>query len=313
MTTYTESDSGMNEVEAWGKDILAEAYANSQAYKILNEAGMVRKGKEENYDWNYYTALTGFAVRTNQYDEMASDALNVSSVAFATKDLRRSLGCPITFDALEVGETIGVTIDNVKKMLVEALTDDRDQLILRDGCGTDGDISASAIGTNGSYIIHGNRVGDTTSAIASGDTLEINDIIKLWKAVRTENCKPTHLFIHPIQAAHLLMGSPIRSAAEFGNNRALVTGEIPDILNMKVISTTNVKNFTSSGTDFGIDGYAGLMIDVNRAYGIWENVQLRLGLDTLERQTLYWVTASYKMDVEELDAKGSALLVSGAY
>jgi len=314
MTYYTESDT-VPEVEIWGDRIIKETLSNSQAYKVLSENGMIVRGTAEKYEWPYYTALEGFAVRTHQYEDYTTDAVNSGSRAFATINLEPGLTLPISFAALRVGALSGFTLNAMQQMIIDGLTMYKDQQILRDGVSTDGDISLCAIVAGGGhYKLHGHPIDTTTTSktIDTGDKIEVDDILELADALRGSNEKPSHLFLHERQLTHLKMSSTFKSSSEYGNNSPLVTGQIPMIDGIKIIPTTNVMPFTSAGTDFGGNGYAGLMIDVKRAYGIYENYALELGLDTVTRQRLHYVTATYQMDVEELDFGAIGVLCSSA-
>lgn len=302
LTTESDSFTGA-EIKAWKTSIMDAAQPLSQAYNILASNGMVIRGSEETFYWPIITAsemLTGFATRTNQYDAFATDDFDFNTVTFSTVDKRKGLTVPITLDALQSQKKLGLGLDLIKKQLALAMAKQKDIDILRNDAN--GDVSASS-------IPHAVVCG-SDSTVDSGDIVTLEDIAELKAMLEEDDCHPTHLFIHPYQEFQLLKDSAVRSAMEYGRNTAVRTGHVPTLLGLEIIVTTNVAAYTSSATDFNTDGYEGLMIDVNRAYGIYENEDIHFGVDITEKQTLYEISMSYKQDIQLLDSNAAGLLVS---
>jgi len=302
LTTESDSFTG-DEIKAWKTTIMDAAQPLTKAYSVLASNGMIVRGSEETFYWPVITSsgmLTGFATRTNQYDAFATDDFDFDTVTFTTVDKRKGLTVPITLDALQSQKKLGLGLDLIKKQLALAMAKQKDVDIITNDAN--GDLSASSIPH---YVIAG-----TDATVDSGDILTLNDIAELKAKLEEDDCHPTHLFIHPYQEYQLIQDSAVRSAMEYGSNTAVRTGHVPTLLGLEIIVTSNVKSYSSSAADFNTDGYEGLMIDVNRAYGIYENEDIHFGVDITEKTTLYEISMSYKQDIQLLDSNAAGLLVS---
>lgn len=147
-----------------------------------------------------------------------------------------------------------------------------------------GNATSSTSSTPGAQVLYG---GDATSGVtlSTGDILTTDLVAEARKLLMTKNKQyrataagsgggygavqaakttgnpwssspqePFILFIGPSQEEAFLKDSQFVNAAEYGSREALLNGEIGKYLGIKIVSTNNVENETTSGTTFDEEG-----------------------------------------------------------
>lgn len=288
----------------WAPEIIARAAPLCKAESVLGAGGRVYT-----ISGNYFRVPLGqamtepsdWSVMTPGSADFESEDYDLSHVALSLS--RYGFRSEISRDALNDWAPVGLNVMNaLKEEMITWLKIKKDQLILQDD--VNGDLSASAL----SSVVSG-----SDSTIDSGDTLAPEDLNEAKTLIEENNRADDGefwFFAHPRQIKALRDDSQFTNAAEYGDNRVVMSGEIGEYLGIRIIATTNVKAYTSSATDFTTNGYEGLLINNRYAYAVATNEPLLIEPDYDASQTLHEINASFTYVVANIDTNAAVLVAS---
>lgn len=290
--------------QEWAPEIIKRAAPLCKAESVLGAAGRVYT-----IAGNYFRIPIGTAMtEPSDWSAMTPGSADFESEDFDINDLALSLSrygfrSEISRDAINDWAPVGLNVmDALKQEMITWLAIKKDQLILQDDANSD--LSASAL----SSVVSG-----SDSTIDSGDTLAPEDLNEAKTLIEENNRADDgefFFFAHPRQVKALRDDSQFTNAAEYGSNRVVMTGEIGEYLGIRIIVTTNVASYTSSGTDFNTDGYEGLLINSRYAYAVATNDPLLIEPDYDASQTLHEINASFTYAVGNIDTNAAVLVAS---
>ena len=288
-----------------GKEIIERAAPLSKAESVI-KAG----GRYYEFQGNYYRVPIGKAMtEPSSWTVMTPGSADFESEDFDIDDVvlsvvRYGFRSEISRDALKDWAPVGINVMNeLKNEMIRWLTIKKDRLILQDDAN--GDLSSSAL----SYVVSG-----ADSTIDAGDVLapeDLNEALTLLEENdRGAGDGEIWAFLHPRQIKALRDDSQFTSAAEYGSNRVIMTGEVGEYLGIRIIATTNVASYTSADTDFNTDGYEGLLINAKYAYAVGTNDPLLIETDYDASQTLLEINASFTYAVANIDTNAAVIIAS---
>jgi len=291
--------------QEWAKEIIKRAEPLCMAESALRAGG-----RFYTVAGNYgrlpiavkMTEPSDWQVMTPGSTDFESENFDIDDVTYTIS--RYGFRSEISRDAIKDWAPVGINVINeLKNEMISWLTEKKDKLILTDDVNSD--LSASAL----SYVVSGS---DTT--IDAGDVFapeDLNEAITLIRAA-DRGKKPGSLvfFGHPYMLKSLRDDSQFTNASEYGSNEVILSGEIGQYLGVKIVETTNVQAYTSSGTDFNTDGYEGLLIDTGYSYAVATNDPLLIEVDYDPSQTLTEVNASFTYSVSNIDTNAAVLVAS---
>jgi N4-gp56 family major capsid protein len=235
--------------------------------------------------------------------DFESEDFDIDNIAMTLT--RYGFRSEISRDAIkDWGPTAINVMNELKAEMARKLAVHKDQLIIRDDVNAD--LSSSAL----SYVFSGSN-----ASCDSGDTLTPEDLNEALTLIEEDNRAVAGdgdlvFFCHPRQIQALRDDSQFTNAAEYGSRDVIATGEIGSYLGIRIIPTTNVQSYTSSGTDFTTTGYEGLLMNAKYTYAVATNDPLLIEPDYDASQTLHEVNMSYTYAVANIDTNAAVLVVS---
>lgn len=258
--TYT-STSGLTNL--WGKLWADMVIRYGEAERRFDQVAIINKDLVNSTDKTVYIPKTtkhldmGTTARTEDADlgvrtTTALDSLEGVEIAMAASNF-------------EMG-AIGISREAAKMNRVNLVTEARNAIAQELSDNVDKAIATELQDTTVPNVVYG---GDATAVdgLATGDVFNLDMIPDAMEKIESENFFPKYLFLHPIQIKPLRKDSQFISAAEYGDNRVVLKGEIGEYLGLQVIKTTNTPGHSSGATDtnessktWGATGKCGIMV-----------------------------------------------------
>jgi len=291
--------------QEWAKEIIARAAPLCMAESVIRGAGRLYTVAGNYGRLPIATAMTepsSWTAMTPGSADFESEDYDIDDVTYTL--VRYGFRSEIGRDAIKDWAPVGINVINeLKNEMITWLTKKKDLLVLTDDVNSD--LSSSAL----SCVVSG-----SDSTIDAGDVLSPEDLNEartlLEAADRGASTGQLVFFAHPYQVKALRDDSQFTNAGEYGNNEIVLNGEIGKYLGIKIVETTNVQAYTSSGTDFTTNGYEGLLMNAKYAYAVATNDPLLIEVDYDPSQTLTEVNASFTYCVSNVDTNAAVLVAS---
>lgn len=176
-------------------------------------------------------------------------------------------------------------IAEANKLLAEVLAQYEDEQIL-----------STANSSAGNAVYAGDATSDGT--LDTGDVMTTDLFANAIVEIEADRYRPDVCFIHPRQKLALIKDSQFVSAAEYGSDRVVKTGEIGEYLGVRLIVTNNVPSVTpNSGT-----AHAAVMWDSRKGPAIALKHDVRIKSDYYVPSGNYRIVARHKFAVGVLFA-----------
>lgn len=259
------------QVKRWREDLIEAARAKRKFEQVAFRTEVGEGVKDYRVPISDVVDFSGEEVHDSPGSEVNFTDLTgkISSQTFSPTYRRNAVRIP----KQAVEENKIDVIEFARKQLVEYAAKRVDSLIRNK---LEGDVTTG----NLAGLLYGGDAADT-SEITSGDVLTTDMIADGIKKLRSKNYQNTDdepfvLFIHPKQEGTLMKSSQFVNASEYGSDEVVLNGEIGKYLGVKVISTSQVKTYTSGTVDdtdsatggWGADGASVYLFKAKRPVGI---------------------------------------------